>query len=79
MADALVAVVTGEPRHRAGGVPPPAASLGHVVVPTARDPGKAGSAADRLGVGHHRLDVDDASVAEPAGHPTGKYGRVARW
>ncbi|MFJ6675489.1 SDR family oxidoreductase [Actinosynnema sp. NPDC091369] len=77
MADAPVAVVTGGNRGIGLEVCRQLASLGHVVVLTARDAAKARSAAERLGVEHHRLDVtDDASVAELAGHLTGRHGRV---
>jgi NAD(P)-dependent dehydrogenase (short-subunit alcohol dehydrogenase family) len=77
MADAPVAVVTGGNRGIGLEVCRQLASLGHVVVLTARDAVKAKSAADRLGVDHHRLDVtDDASVAELAEHLAGRYGRL---
>lgn len=77
MADAPVAVVTGGNRGIGLEVCRQLASLGHVVVLTARDAGKARSAAERLGVAHHRLDVtDDASVAALAEHLTERHGRV---
>ncbi|MFE9751561.1 SDR family oxidoreductase [Saccharothrix saharensis] len=77
MADAPVAVVTGGNRGIGLEVCRQLASLGHVVVLTARDAGRARSAAERLGVEHHRLDVtDDASVAALAEHLTGRHGRV---
>ena len=77
MADAPVAVVTGGNRGIGLEVCRQLAGLGHTVVLTARDADKARSAAERLGVEHHRLDVtDDASVAALAEHLTGRHGRV---
>ncbi|MEU4768278.1 SDR family NAD(P)-dependent oxidoreductase [Actinosynnema sp. NPDC023794] len=77
MADAPVAVVTGGNRGIGLEVCRQPAALGHVVVLTARDSEKARSAAERLGVEHHRLDVTaDASVAAPAAHLTTRHGRL---
>ena len=77
MADAPVAVVTGGNRGIGLEVCRRPAALGHVVVLTARDEEKAGSAAERLGVDHHRLDVtDDASVAALVEHLTTRHGRL---
>jgi NAD(P)-dependent dehydrogenase (short-subunit alcohol dehydrogenase family) len=77
MADAPVAVVTGGNRGIGLEVCRQLAALGHVVVLTARDAEKARSAAERLGVEHHRLDVtDDASVAALAAHLTTRHGRL---
>jgi NAD(P)-dependent dehydrogenase (short-subunit alcohol dehydrogenase family) len=77
MADAPVAVVTGGNRGIGLEVCRQLASLGHVVVLTARDAAKAESAAARLGVDHHRLDVtDDASVALLAHYLSERYGRL---
>jgi NAD(P)-dependent dehydrogenase (short-subunit alcohol dehydrogenase family) len=77
MADAPVAVVTGGNRGIGLEVCRQLASLGHVVVLTARDAAKAESAAARLGVDHHRLDVtDDASVALLARYLSERYGRL---
>ncbi|MER5263775.1 SDR family NAD(P)-dependent oxidoreductase [Actinosynnema sp. NPDC002837] len=77
MADAPVAVVTGGNRGIGLEVCRRLAALGHVVVLTARDAGKARSAAERLGVDHCRLDVtDDASAAELAAHLTTRHGRL---
>ncbi|XVS62647.1 SDR family oxidoreductase [Actinosynnema sp. CA-299493] len=77
MADAPVAVVTGGNRGIGLEVCRQLASLGHVVVLTARDADKARSAAERLGVDHHRLDVtDDASVAALVEHVTTRHGRL---
>ncbi|NUT46037.1 MAG: SDR family NAD(P)-dependent oxidoreductase [Saccharothrix sp.] len=77
MADAPVAVVTGGNRGIGLEVCRQLALLGHVVVLTARDPAKAASAAARLGVDHHPLDVaDDASAAALAEHLAARYGRV---
>ncbi|QQQ74609.1 SDR family oxidoreductase [Saccharothrix sp. 6-C] len=77
MADAPVAVVTGGNRGIGLEVCRQLAELGHVVVLTARDAAKARSAAGRLGVDHHRLDVtEDASVAALVDHVTTRHGRL---
>ncbi|ROP41314.1 SDR family oxidoreductase [Saccharothrix texasensis] len=77
MADAPVAVVTGGNRGIGLEVCRQLAALGHVVVLTARDAAKARSAAGRLGVDHHRLDVtEDASVAALVDHVTTRHGRL---
>ncbi|ONI89194.1 short-chain dehydrogenase [Saccharothrix sp. ALI-22-I] len=77
MADAPVAVVTGGNRGIGREVCRQLAARGHVVVLTARDAAKAKSAAERLGVDHHQLDVtDDASVAVLAEYLSERYGRL---